>query len=99
MVFEECLPNMGTLHSTFLVPVLTDVPGDDTTHYYIDSGWCTCELAVAMLGQTLEQLSKEHLRSLMRGSHIELSMSNMNEDAATEFEPLSARSQVLTLKY
>ena len=92
-VFEECLPNMGTLYALFPVLVLNEVPPGDNAHNYIDSGWCTCELAVAMLGQTLDQFSKEQLGLLMRRSHIELSMSNMSEDAAAEFEE-RARAEI-----
>ena len=92
-VFQECLPNMGTLYALFPVLVLNEVPPDDNAHNYIDSGWCTCELAVAMLGQTLDQFSKEQLGHLMRRSHIELSMSNMSEDAAAEFEE-RARAEI-----
>jgi hypothetical protein len=92
-VFEECLPNMGTLYALFPVLVLNEVPPNDNAHNYLDSGWCTCELAVAMLGQTLDQFSKEQLGLLMRRSHIELSMSNMSEDAAAEFEK-HARAEI-----
>ena len=96
-MFTECLPHMGTLYATFPVLVLNEVPDGDTDHNYVDSGWCACELAVAMLGQTLHQFSSEQLRAQMRGSHIELSMSNMDSDAAAEFE---ARARVeINAKY
>jgi len=61
-VFISCLPNMGTLYSTFEVLVLDEVPDNDAEHNYIESGWCSCEWGIAMFGNTLPRYSAEQLQ-------------------------------------
>ena len=77
---------MGALYATFPVLVLSDLPEGDTDHLYMESGWCTCELMVAMLGKTVHQYTSEQLSGIARTTHIALSMGNMDESAADEFE-------------
>ena len=43
----------------FPVMTLTDVPEGDTSHGYNASGWCTCELFIATLGDQLHPYSSE----------------------------------------
>merc|ERR1740123_1062728 len=61
-IFDECLPNMGSLYSLFPVLVLTDVPDGDVAHDYFDSGWCMCEFNIALLANQLHPYSVEELR-------------------------------------
>merc|ERR1712151_1396777 len=86
LIFEECLPNMGALYSTFPVLVLDAVSDGDADHRYIDSGWCTCELRVAMLGGTLYEFSNEELRKAQRQSEIDLVERSMSDSTASSFE-------------
>ena len=77
-IFNECLPNMGTLYSTFQVLALTCVPSGDTTHDYNDSGWCTCELGIAVLGKRLHRYSSELLASQSHSALVEAGKSPMD---------------------
>jgi len=75
-IFKECLPHMGALYSRFPVLVLVDVPEGDTVHDYMDSGWCTCELNVSMLGKQLGRYSEEALVAIdFQDSKLSLQMS------------------------
>ena len=77
---------MGTLYSIFPVLVLTAVPDGDITHSYHDSGWCSCEVNIALLGKTLHEYSQDKITSILRISFITLGEGNMGEIAAAKFE-------------
>lgn len=91
-VFVECLPNMGTLYSIFPVLALPDVPDGDTQHNYHDSGWCTCEFFVAMLGKTLIKFSLAVLESFSTTPDGRRSTSS-EENATSSDESLQSISQ------
>merc|ERR1712184_173430 len=80
-IFNECLPSMGTLYSTFPVLALTEAPPGDDSHDYFGSGWCTCELTVATLGKQLQTFSMHVL-----GDHRTPGGSSMYDKGLEDFD-------------
>lgn len=85
-VFNECLPNMGALYSMFPVLVLSATPEDDVEHNYTESGWCTCEFTVAMLGGQVRKYSSQMITRLARASTIKRSEDLMDRSTAKLFK-------------
>eukprot|EP00929_Paragymnodinium_shiwhaense_P074460 TRINITY_DN38115_c0_g3_i1.p1 TRINITY_DN38115_c0_g3~~TRINITY_DN38115_c0_g3_i1.p1 ORF type:complete len:222 (-),score=39.46 TRINITY_DN38115_c0_g3_i1:35-655(-) len=56
-VFQECLPAMGLLYSTFPVLMLPEVTAD--VHPYSCSGWCFSEFSIATLGKQFKKFSPD----------------------------------------
>ena len=90
-IFDECLPSMGVLYSTFPVLVLDEVPDElAATKRYADSGWCTCEFHVALVSHTLHTYSGEQLLTMARSSQVENINKGLDEATAAQ---LAKRAQ------
>ena len=83
-VFQECLPNIGTLYSMFPVLVLDAVM--DGVPPYHTSGWCFAELTTAALGKQLIKYSHDHEENAAIGRDTSLGHASATSIFQVAFE-------------